>query len=148
MARSCSALLFKAVFVYGNQFPGAGKDLRRAPVVDGKLHPSGLWIVLLKAQHKLRPRAAEGIDGLIVVPHHEQVVFRQGEHAQNFVLHGVDVLKFVHQNISELFLPGCKNGRILQKKIPAFQHHVVKIQLPPLLRLPAVGGIDGEELFL
>ena len=52
-------------------------------------------------QNVLDFRATPAVDGLIVVAYGEQVPIAAGKIADNLVLHGVGVLKFVHQNIAE-----------------------------------------------
>ena len=39
----------------------------------------------------------------------EKIVFRHRKHADQLVLQCTDILEFIHQNIAELLLPGCKN---------------------------------------
>ena len=70
------------------------------------LHPRK---ILGHMQHDFRFCSTEPVNGLIIVPHQKQVIFRKGKQLDNIILQLIDILELIDQDVSELFLPGCQN---------------------------------------
>ena len=76
-------------------------------------------IILGEAQHDPRPGTPELVDGLVIVPHHKEVVLREGQHPEDLILDPVHILELIHEDIAEFFLPPLStSGRVLK----SFQH--------------------------
>ena len=80
-------------------------------------------------QHNAGLCPAEAVDGLIIIADYEQIIFRQSKHFDNIILHRIDILKFIDQDIPVLLLPYRKDLRMFQKQIPAAEYHIIKVQL-------------------
>ena len=112
-------LFYKTAFICGNKPSCSRYNFRRAAVILCEFHDTCLRIILPEAQHDFRPRAAEGINRLVVVSYDKQVVFRLRKQAQHLILHGIDILEFIHQNVAEFLLPGLPYVRPGYKQITA-----------------------------
>ena len=123
-------------------------DLLRRPVIGPQKHPLAARIILFKAQHDLRLRAAEPVNRLIVVPNDKQVVFRKGQKLYDLILQTVDILELIHQKILIFSLPGGQNILPFTKQLPAHGQHIVKIQLSLLPQHSFISGINFLKQFL
>ena len=56
----------------------------------------GIGIVPLKPQHDLRLGTSEPVDGLVIIPHYEQVILRLSQHSHDLILDPVNILKLIN----------------------------------------------------
>ena len=92
-----------------DQAQGRIHDIRCGTVIFFQYDFFRVRIIFVKMQHDLRSRPAETIDRLIVIPDHKEIVFGKRKHFHDVKLKLVDVLEFIDQNITVLFLPGRKD---------------------------------------
>ena len=128
-------VLRKTLPVVADQLSRRRDDLRRAPVIDIQRHRLRFRIILREAQHDFRTRAAEPVDGLIVVPDNEEVVLRRRQHPDHLILKRTDILKFIHEDILKPALPLRKFLRSFAEQLITFHNDIVKIN-PSVLILP------------
>ena len=109
-------MLFKDVRIIGDQ------DVRRFQ------NTSGRAVVLLKLNHLqrrkilaqqhqvLRTCAAPGVDRLVIVTHHGKARAAAHQQFHQFILAGVGVLIFVHQQVANFVLPALADFFIALQK--------------------------------
>ena len=94
----------------------------------------------MKSQHNFRLRTAEPIDGLVIISHYKEIIFRCGKHTHDLPLDQIDILKLINQNITVLFLPCRKNILPLGKQVICVCQHIIKIyqavSFEPLIIFP------------
>ncbi len=86
-------------------------------------------------EHNLGIGASKPIDRLVVIAHNKQIVLRLCEKPYHLILQRTDVLKFIHKDIAEAFLPHFKDFRPGYQKVAAQQNHVVEINQPFVIHL-------------
>ena len=93
-----------SAWVVADHRVGGVEDRLRRPVVAVEHDHPGIRIVTLELEDVADVGAAKGVDALIRVPHHAQVVMLRREHLHQPVLGVVGVLVFVHQDVTEAIL--------------------------------------------
>ena len=133
-------LFRKTFFIVCDQAHSCLHNRRLTPVIYFKIHNLCLRVYLLKSQHNFRLRTAEPIDGLVIISHYKEIIFRCGKHTHDLPLDQIDILKFVDQNITVLFLPCRKNILPLGKQLICVCQHIIKIyqavSFEPLIIFP------------
>ena len=101
----CGQCFLKTSGITSDYLHGSTQDTGTAAIV--YIQQNGLCFRIIpgEVQHDLRSGSPEMINGLVVVPHNKQIICRSCQHAQDFVLQAVDILKFIHQNMYKLFSP-------------------------------------------
>ena len=97
-------VLAQAAGVVGDEGVGGLENGPGGAVVLFQAHHLGVGVVALEALHVLHFGPAPAIDGLVVVPHQEEVVPLPGQQPQPGVLDGIGVLELVHQDVGEALL--------------------------------------------
>jgi hypothetical protein len=87
----------------------------------------GAGEILFKAQDVGHFGAAPGIDRLVVVAHHADVLVHLRQQAQPQVLHRVGVLIFVHHDIAEAVLPAFQHIAVLAEDRQHVQQQIAEI---------------------
>ena len=85
--------------VVGDKTAGGSQDGTGGAIVLLQGDSSGVRVVLLKAEDVADIGVAPGIDGLVRVPHHADVLVRAGEQLGQPVLGDIGVLKLVHHQV-------------------------------------------------
>ena len=101
----CRQLLLHALAVVGNQGVGRRQNLRRGAVVGVQNDGLRPGMLTLKLQDKIHVGAPPGVDGLVRVAHHEQVLVVAGQNLRQLVEILVDVLELVHHDVLQPPLP-------------------------------------------
>ena len=83
---------------------------------------------LLHIKHQLRLCSTESVNGLIIIPNYKQIVSRCCKHPDHFILHTVDILEFIDQDILETLLPSLQNLRLFPEKCITLYQHIIKIK--------------------
>ena len=91
--------------------------------------------VALQVHQVFRLRAAPGVDRLIVVAHHRQGVAWADDEFHQFVLTGIGVLVFIHQQVVNAVLPLGEGIRVGLQQAQRLQDQVVEVQ-----------GIAGQQV--
>ena len=117
-----------------NYFHSCVQNISAAPVINIQQYCFRIFEIFRKIQHNLRTCSTEMINRLVIVSHHKQIIFRSCQHFYNIILKMVDILKLIHQNIPEFFLPCCQNIFSFTQKLIAAQKHIVKIKLSSFIQ--------------
>ncbi len=96
----------------------------------------------VKFQDELHICTPPGIDGLVGVPYHEQVLMITGEDIRKGVLVLIDVLKFVHHDVFQPILPLLPGVLVLLQDVERKVDKVVKVQTVALSLLIEVAVHD------
>ena len=131
-------MLLVAVTVARDQRRGCLKDFLAAAVIHRKRDQLCVRVVFRKAQHNLRRRAAETVHGLVIITDREQVTGLARKHADHFVLHGIDILEFIHEDVGILALPDGENIGTFREQFTGQRKHVFKVHqiaVPCALRI-------------
>ena len=91
-------------------------------------------------------RAAELVDGLVVVADHREVVERGGKELDDFVLRKIRVLKLVHQDVRKPPAQFAEHARPLAEQLQHVQHQVAEIERVALEQNGLIGLIGVREL--
>ena len=108
----------------------------------------GFGIVFFKFLHDPWTGSPESIDGLIVVPHYEKIVPGLRQKTQHLILHLVDILELVHQDIGKPLLPPLQDIRPGLEQPQAVEEHIFEIDLPHLFLPLLIAFKNAPELFL
>ncbi|VVN29037.1 hypothetical protein PS647_04769 [Pseudomonas fluorescens] len=142
-------LLFEFVGVVRDQHVGAAQDAAGGAIVLLQHHHFQGRVVVLEQHQVFRARAAPGVDRLVVVAHHGELVAFADEHFHQQILAGVGVLVFVHQQVAHLVLPLFQDVGVFFEQLHRQQDQVVEIhRVERLERALVVGVDDGSGLFL
>ena len=93
-------------------------------------------------QKKIRSCAAEGINTLVIIPHHKKILMLLCQNLQAGKLRLIDILKLIHQNKFIFPLPILPHCRILAQKLIALRQHIVKIQFFMPFLIPFIRTIQ------
>ena len=124
----CADFFLETGFIVADQTAGVIHNIGSRAVVYPQKNAFCLGIVLLKPEHDLRLRTAEAVNGLVIITHDKQVILRCCQHPDNLILHPVDVLELIDQDILVLSLPCLQNVFSLGKQLIAEHQHIIKIQ--------------------
>ena len=139
--------LGKTLLIILDNLAGSFHNQARTAVVRIQKHLFRRRIILFEVQHNLRLRAAETVDGLVVVAYDEQVILRRRQHPHNVVLQLIDILKFIHQDIPEFPLPGPENVLSFLQKLVAVDQHIVEIDFIAAAQAVIVFVKNGGKAF-
>ncbi len=149
MAHFRPQLLLEGVRVVGDQDVRALQNAAGGAVVLLEHHHLQRGEVFLQLHQVFRPRAAPGVDRLVVVAHHGEVraLLHQQFHQQ--VLAGVGVLIFVHQHVAHPVAPLLQHLGVVLEELHRLHDQVVEIhRVVRLERALVVGVDDGGGLLL
>ena len=107
---------------------GRSQNFRGAPVILRQDHGLGPGVLVGEVQNEMDVRPPPGVDGLVRVPHHEQVLMAGAEHVGQLILLAVDVLKFVHHHVLEPLRPLLPDLLVLPEQGHCHVHQVLKVQ--------------------
>ena len=79
--------------------------------------------------HTVGACPTEAIDGLVIVSHDKQIILRRRKQLYDLILDRRDILKFIHQNITKLFLPSDQTSCIFLQQPQTGRHQIIKIKL-------------------
>ena len=125
--------------VLGDEGVGGGQDLGGAPVVLREDHGLGPRVLVGEIQNVVDVRPPPGVDGLVRVPHHEQVLMAAGKHVGELVLLAVDVLELVHHHVLKAPRPLLPDLLVLPQQGHRHVHQILEVQgvdLPLLVEVP------------
>ena len=117
---------------------GGSQDLGRAPVVLREDDGLGPGVLVGEVQDVVDVRPPPGVDGLVRVPHHEEVPVAGAEHVRELILLAVDILKFVHHHVLEALRPLVPDLLVLPQEGYGHVHQVLEVQgvdLPLLVKV-------------
>ena len=114
-------------------------------VVAFQAEEPALGVVLLEIEYVLDFRAAEGVDGLAVVPHHADVVVELGQLLEYQVLAAVGILVLVNHYIGETVRYRHQGLPVVLEQIVHVQEYVVEVHHPALLHLLLVELVYVDE---
>ncbi len=141
--------------VFVDEGVGAGQDLRRGAVIFRHEDGPRAGVFLIEVQKIPDVRASPGVDGLVRVPHDEEVLVVARQHLHELVLEGVDVLELVDHDVLKPLLPLELYILVLPEDVERELDEVVIIQGEALLLLVEVavkndvlGGCGGVVLLL
>ena len=115
---------------------------RRRPVVFQHHDGARAGEPLVEVQQVAHVSPAPGVDGLVGVAHHEQVLVVAGQHLHELVLQAVDVLELVHHDVLEPLLPFEQDVGVLLEQVQHEHDEVVVVQPEALLLLVEVAVED------
>ena len=110
--------------------------------------------MLVKVQQVLYIGPPPGVNGLVRVPHDEQIPVVAAQHLHQLILQGVDVLKLVDHNVPQPLLPLELDLRIFLEDVEGELDQVVVIQAKTFLLLVEIAvkddvlRIDGVQILL
>ena len=122
--------LGEAFAVDGDHTRRGGDDRRRAPVVRRQHHAARRRVVGSEAQDPSDVGKPPGVDRLVVVPDHEQVVLRRGEETNEPQLRRIHVLELVDADVAEARLPPEAEPRIGLEKVAGAHDEIVEVDCP------------------
>ena len=149
VAHLAPQLFFEFVRVVRDQHVGATQDAAGGTVVLLEHHHFQGRVVVLEQHQVFRARATPGIDRLVIVAHHGELVALADEHLHQQILAGVGVLVFVDEQVAHLVLPLFENVGVLFEELYRQQDQVIEVhRVERLERALVVGVDDGGGLFL
>ena len=119
--------LDEALPVDADQPPGDRDDGSGAAVVGGQLNAPRAGVERLEAQDPTHVGEPPGVDGLVVIAHHEQVALRLGQQSHQAQLCRIHVLELVHAQVRETVLPAQAEARVRLHRIGRPDHQVVEV---------------------
>jgi hypothetical protein len=120
-------VLAQTLGVLGDQARGRAQDMRGGAIVLLEPDHLGAGKILFKAQDIGHFGAAPGIDRLVVVAHHADVLAHLRQQPQPQVLDRVGVLIFVHHDIAEAVLPAFQHVAVLAEDRQHVQQEIAEI---------------------
>ena len=135
-------LLFDAIPILVDQGVGHGQDLRRGAVVLHHQDGLGAGEFLVKVQQVLHVGAPPGVDGLVRVPHDEEILVVSAQHFHQLILQLVDVLKLVDHDVFQPLLPLDPDVGPLPEDVQGEFDQVVVVQAEALLFLVEIAVED------
>ena len=130
--------LFHPKPVFPNERVGRRQDFRSRAVVIHHQDGLGAGEMLVKFQQVFHISSPPGIDGLVRVAHHKQVLVVAAQHLHELVLDLVDVLKLVDHDIFQPLLPLELDVLVAMKDIQGELDEVIVVQAKALFLLVKV----------
>src|SRR5689334_1569083 len=87
----------------------------------------GLWIIFAELHHIAIVRAAKGINGLIFIADHKDIILRSGKLIDQKVLGGVGILKFIDQQIFIVALIFLADFGVIAEQNGSIHQQIVKV---------------------
>ena len=123
--------------VMADQGIGRVQDGGGAAVIFFQFDDGGIWKKTFEFQDIADLGPAPAVDGLVVVPHYADIVFRPHQMAQQAHLEAVGILEFIHGDIAEALLPRFPDVPVLLQQFVRQNQQVVKIHGILRLKFPA-----------
>ena len=136
-SKTCGLLAIRCV--------GQAQDARAGAVVLLQHDDLESRIVLLEPGQVLRPGAAPGVDGLVVVADHGEGPARADQLPDQLVLGAVGVLVLVDQQVADAPLPGLQQVRVVAKQARRAQDQVVEVHRVVGAQAALVVGVEPGE---
>ena len=138
--------LLEALAVDGDHPRGCLDDRRRASVVRREHHAPRGRVVVPEAQDPPHVGEPPGVDRLVVVADHEEVVLGSGKQPDEAKLRGVHVLELVDADVLESRLPAEAERRIRREQVGGPDHEVVEVDRAARQQQLLVGPQDGLRI--
>lgn len=128
---------------------GADKGVGRAQNLRGRAvvlhHHNGFCAreLLLKVQQEFHIRPPPGVDGLVRIPHNEQVLVIPAQHLHQIILGLVYVLELVNHNIFQPLLPFPPDIGMLLEDVQGEHNQIIIVQAKALLLLVKIAVEDN-----
>ena len=135
-------VLFQPVPVVGDEGVGRRQHRGTAAVVLLQVDGPPLRVDGGEIQDEAHVRPPEGVDGLVRVPHHEEVAVLPGQDLGKGVFVLVDVLVFVHHDVFQPGLPFLPAGLVRPQDVEGEVDEIVEIQAEGLARLVEIAPQD------
>ena len=140
-------LLALTADVVADHLVGSAQDVAGRAVVLLKPDGFGVFELLFKLKDVGNRRAAELVDGLVVVTDHADVLEMPRQQTGQHILGIVGVLIFVYQHIAELVLIELEHVRVVLQQQHGFHDNVVKVERASLAHLLFVPLVHVRNLF-
>ena len=135
-------LLARAAPVVGDEVVGGLEDGRRGAVVLLQLEDGGAGEAHLEVEDVAQPRPAPGVDGLVVVPHDEEVAVPARELLDEGHLDAVGVLELVDQDVEEALGVRAERLGLALEELDGAQEEVVEVEGVVALEGLVVIGVE------
>ncbi len=135
-------LLFKRMGVVGDQYVGTAQDAAGGAVVLLEHDDFQGGIVLLEQHQVFWAGTTPGVDRLVIIADHGELVAHADQHLHQQVLAGVGVLVFVHQQVAHAVLPAFEHIGVLLEQLDRQQDQVVEVHRVERLERALVVGVD------
>ena len=123
------------------------QHLGRGPVVVLQPDHRGVRVALREVEQVLGRRAGEGVDGLVVVAHHAELVAPAEPPVEQRLLQGVHVLVLVHRERLQPRADGIGGGGMFVEQAHRHQQHVLEVDPAGALLAALVPVVDtGHQL--
>ena len=103
---------------------------------------------LLEVGDVLARGAAEAVDRLVVVAHHDDVAVLADQQLQQLLLREVGVLVLVDEHGAVALAEPAAGGGMLVQQPDRAQDHLAEVERAGLVEQPVVVGVDARELHL
>ena len=134
------------LLIVGNHSVGGFQDGLGGAVVLLQLDDGALRVVALKLQDVADVRTAPGVDRLVVVAHHHDVLAGLRQQLGYQVLGAVGVLVLVNMQVAKARLVGFQDLLVLGQQEPAVHQQVVEVHgIRPLQPLLQTGVDPGDQ---
>ena len=122
-----SQILIQPPIVMGNQVDRGLQDSLGRAVILFQGNSAAVRVILLKTHNVPQVGIAPGIDGLIRVAHHAQVLLRPGQQFSQPILGYIGILKLIHHQIPIAALIILPDAGIFPQQLHRPQQQIVKI---------------------
>ena len=108
---SCLELFIKTALVVSDQPAGIIHDPLGRSVIILKTNIFTFRKLFWKTKHYTGTGTSESIYGLIIIPYDKKIIKRKCKHLNDFVLHRIDILKFINEYVFKSVSPDLKHIR-------------------------------------
>ena len=136
------------LLIHRNDVGSRFQDVFRRAVILLQQHHLGIGIIMLEAEDVAQVGGAPGINRLVGVAHHADIAVLRPHLFNQFVLHHVGILKFVHHHVDVTFLVAGQDFRIFAEELHHFPQQVVEIQRLAFDQVFFVAFVDAADDFL
>ena len=134
--------------IHRNDIGRGFQDVFRRPVVLFQQDHFGIGIIVLETQNIPQVGGTPGINRLVGVAHDTDVAVFRADLFDQFILHQVGILKFIHHHVNVPFLVAGQNFRIFTEEQHRFHQQVVEIQRLAFDQIFFVTFVDASDNFL
>ena len=120
-------VLLDALAIYRDEILGGVQDIRRRPVILVQSDGLGLRVVTLEAEYVAYVGATPGVDRLVGVAHHADVLVGLSQEPGQLVLGDVGVLKLVHHDVFVAVVVLRPDAGELPKELYCLHQKVVEV---------------------